>query len=506
MEKTEIANTKNGKIQGYIDDNVSIFKGIPFAEPPVGKLRFEAPVRKSDWSGVLETTEYSSESIQPPPMPGSLLSQETFPQNEGKCLTLNVWSPGLDDKKRPVMIWIHGGDFVRGSGSRPIYSGSNLVKQGDIIVVTINYRLGALGFLYLPEIATANAGSLDQILALRWVKENIRKFGGDPENITIFGESAGAWSVITLCAMPMAKGLFHRVIAQSTPNYYASNGKKATDDLFQMLGIKNGDIDALRKISTEKLLDAQVKIYMKSSSVTSTNPWAPLVDGKILLQDPLEFFRQGKTNIELLIGSNLDENKLFSFMDPRAPEIDITRVKKRVQRFMNLFGQEEGRSNRLIDVYLDEREDNAFSLEPRDLYDNIATDLWFRILSIRLAEAQSKKKSSFMYLFTWESPFKHPKQGALGSAHAVEIPFIFNSLNLPGMEILSGRGKDADALSGNMMQSWISFARTGNPNHAGIPEWDHYDSETRSTMILGKKIESVKDPFRKTRIIWDGII
>jgi para-nitrobenzyl esterase len=305
--------------------------------------------------------------------------------------------------------------------------------------------------------------------------------------------------------MSMAKGLFHRVIAQSTPHYYATDGKKAADDLFQMLGIKSGDINALRKISTEKLLDAQVKIYMKSSTVTSTNPWAPTVDGKTLLQDPLEFFQQGKTDIELLIGSNLDENKLFSFMDPRAPEIDLIRVKKRVQRFMNLFGQEEDRSNQLIDVYLEERRDKSFSLEPRDLYDNIATDLWFRILSIRLAEAQSKKKSSFMYLFTWESPFKHPKQGVLGSAHAVDIPFVFNSLNLPGMDIFAGRGKDAENLSGDMMQSWISFARTGNPNHGGIPEWDHYDSDNRTTMVFGKKIETVKDPFRKTRIIWNGI-
>jgi para-nitrobenzyl esterase len=245
---------------------------------------------------------------------------------------------------------------------------------------------------------------------------------------------------------------------------------------------------------------------MKSNTVTSTNPWTPTVDGKTLLQDPLEFFQQGKTDIELLIGSNLDENKLFSFMDPRAPEIDNTRVNKRVQRFMNLFGQEESRTKHLIDVYLEEREENKFSLVPRDLYDNITTDLWFRILSIRLAEAQSKKNISFMYLFTWESPFKHPKQGALGSAHAVDIPFVFNSLNLPGMDIFTGRGKDAEGLSVNMMKSWISFARTGNPNHEGIPEWNHYDMKTRSTMIFGKKIEVVKDPYRKTRIIWDGII
>ncbi|MHA1729218.1 MAG: carboxylesterase/lipase family protein [Promethearchaeota archaeon] len=503
MKITGIHEINPGKIQGYIENGLKIFKGIPYAEPPVGKLRFLPPEPKQNWNGIFDATNFSPHAIQPPPLPAGALQQINFPKSEDSCLSLNIWTPALEGKL-PVMVWIHGGDFVGGGTRTVMYDGAKLATRGNVVLVTINYRLGVFGFLNIKGV-TANAGLLDQIEALKWVNENIRKFGGDPDNVTIFGESAGACSVITLSAMPAAKGLFHRVISESLPYYYATDGEKATEELMKELGIDIGDINSLRKLSAKKLLAAQIKIYMGSNSVTATNPWIPQVDNKTLPQDPLSFFSNGKSDVELLIGTNLNENKLFSIMDPHAPNLDINRVNKRLSRLMKIFNQKDGKINDFLNAYMEERQENNFSNNPRDLYDNITTDLWFRILSIRLAEAQSRRKSSYMYLFTWESPLTIPNHGKLGAAHAVEIPFVFGSLDQPGMNIFVGSGAEANRLSENMMDSWIAFAKTGSPNHRNIPEWNTYTSKSRRTMILGKEITSANDPYSKTRLIWNGV-
>ena len=252
MNKSEVIDTTSGKMQGYKEDDLVIFKGIPYAEPPIDELRFSPPAAKKRWDGVLEATKYGACSYQGYTQLEDLTGK-LQPESED-CLNLNIWAPNIDNKKHPVMFWIHGGAFIMGGGIDPMYDGSALARRGDIVVVTINYRLGALGYSYIPDV-TVNAGHLDQILALKWVHDNIELFGGDPNNVTIFGESAGGYSVVALAAMPAANGLFHRIIAQSAPAIDPKVTKKPTKKVMRMLGA--GDINAFRKISPEKIIAAQ---------------------------------------------------------------------------------------------------------------------------------------------------------------------------------------------------------------------------------------------------------
>lgn len=257
MEKSNIIETKTGKIQGYKEEGLEIFKGIPFAEPPIGKLRFSPPVKKQSWDGVLKATEYGPCSFQG----HSELEQylgKLEPESED-CLTLNIWTPATDSGKRPVMFWIHGGAFMIGGGTDPMYDGSALALRGDIIVVTINYRLGSFGFLYSKSIPP-NLGSQDQLMALKWVHENIMSFGGDPSNITIFGESAGGYSVLTLCTMPKAKDLFHRVIAQSAPFIDTKVSDETSNKILSKLHIIEVILIHYEKFHQKKSLKHKIKL------------------------------------------------------------------------------------------------------------------------------------------------------------------------------------------------------------------------------------------------------
>ncbi|GAH00498.1 unnamed protein product, partial [marine sediment metagenome] len=247
VKKCEI-ETKSGKVQGYIGEGLEIFKGIPFAEPPVGDLRFKAPVEKKSWNDVFDASSYGFCPFQGDSPIWTLWSKPE-PESED-CLNLNVWTPATDGKMRPVMFWIYGGSFKTGSGIETMYDGSHLAKRGDVVIVTINYRLSSLGFLNVPG-STVNVGLLDQVAALQWVQDNIKAFGGDPNNVTIFGESAGAMSVCMLSAMPAAKGLFNRVIAQSTAIIRAATTNTsgvASKRLMRSLGLRKGDVEGLRKI------------------------------------------------------------------------------------------------------------------------------------------------------------------------------------------------------------------------------------------------------------------
>ncbi|MHA2270208.1 MAG: carboxylesterase/lipase family protein [Promethearchaeota archaeon] len=306
-----IIKTKYGKIQGYYENGIEIYKGIPYAEPPIGDLRFRPPVAKEAWDGVLDATKFGPCSYQ-----GYLPIEEIIvkPEPESEdCLNLNVWTPASDDNKRPVLFWIHGGSFIRGSATEPMYDSSRLALRGDVVVVSINYRLGALGYLYISDV-TANVGQLDQILALEWVRDNIELFGGDPNNVTIFGESAGAYAVVTLPAMPAANGLFHRIIAQSCPEIDSTATEKFTRGLMRQLKLKKGDIDGLRGIPAEEIIKAQDEYQKKIPN--EGLPFRPMVDGDTLPFDPLKVFKKGDCKqFELMIGTNLDEMK-FLFFDP----------------------------------------------------------------------------------------------------------------------------------------------------------------------------------------------
>jgi para-nitrobenzyl esterase len=488
-----IVEVNCGKLKGYTENGLQIFKGIPYAEPPIGNLRFSPPQAKKPWDGVLETTEFGPCAFQ-----GYTALEEVTgklqPESED-CLTLNIWTPAIDDKKRPVMFWIHGGAYLFGGSRSPAYDGSNLAKRGDVVIVTINYRLGALGYLFIPGI-TANAGQLDQVLALQWVNDNIAKFGGDPDNITIFGESAGAYSVIALTAMPAARGLFSRVIAQSMPFIDPKVTKKPTKLLMHALGIKIGDMDALRNVPPEEIIKAQNEITKQGGL-----PFRPLIDGDTFPIHPLILIKEGKCkNIDLLMGTNLHEAKLFTSLDPKLLKINDD---KAVMFYLGSMGINSENAQSIINIYKEARK-GKLSNEPKEILDAIVTDLMFRVGTLQILEEQSKHQPhSYNYLFTWETAIY---DGIFGSCHALELPFVFNTFKDPGMKALVGNATNTEDLCESMMDSWLSFARDGNPNHNRIPHWPTYEEKNRSTLIFGNEIKIANALFEKERKVWDKIL
>ncbi len=488
-----IVEVNCGKIKGYTENNMQIFKGIPYAEPPIGDLRFSPPQAKKHWNGVLEAIEFGPCAFQ-----GYTALEEIIgklqPESED-CLTLNIWTPAIDNKKRSVMFWIHGGAFIFGGSRAPTYDGSNLAESGDVVIVTINYRLGAFGYLFIPGI-TANVGQLDQILALKWVHDNIAKFGGDPDNITIFGESAGAYSVITLTAMPAANGLFRRIIAQSMPTIDPKVTKKPTRELMRILGIKYRDINALRKVAPKEIIKAQNKITEREALA-----FRPLIYSETFPVHPLTVFKEGKCkNIDLMMGTNLHEAKLFTSLDPAIRKI---KDEKAIMFYLGTMGINSEKARNIIDTYIEARA-GIFSNEPKELLDSIVTDLMFRVATLQILETQSKyQPNTYNYLFTWETSVY---KGNLGACHALELPFIFNTLEEPGMKALVGNATNTGNLCENMMDAWLSFAHSGNPNHDGIPHWPAYDKKSRATLLFGKEFKIANALFDKERAAWDGIL
>ena len=498
LNKTSIIETKSGKVQGYIKNGIQIFKGIPYAEPPLGELRFSPPIEKKPWDDVLDSTKYGPCSFQ-----GYTALEEWFgklqPESED-CLSINIWTPQADNNKRPVMFWIHGGAFIMGGGKDLLYEGSALAQRGDVVVVTINYRLGAHGYLYIPGV-TANVGQLDQILALKWVQDNIKLFGGDPDNVTIFGESAGGYAVVTLAAMPAAKGLFNRIISQSAPFIDPTVNKKFTKSLMRKLKIKGIDIKALREVAPNKIIEAQNKITEVPGDALA---FRPLIDGDTLPVHPLKVFQNGDCkDIDFMIGTNLEETRMFTVLDPSFIKMSDTDTENAIFAVFSMGGVDKIEAKTIINTYKKEREGKS-STDLKDLMNAIMTDSMFRIPTIRLLEAQRPHQpNTFNYLFTWPSPGFN---GALGACHALEIPFVFGVLDLPEMGNFAGKGQDAEALSEKIMDAWIAFAHTGNPNHKGIPDWPAYDKEKRSTMLIDKEFKVIDDFADKERAAWDGIL
>jgi para-nitrobenzyl esterase len=488
-----IVEVNCGKIKGYTENNLHIFKGIPYAEPPIGDLRFNPPLAKKPWNGVLDTTEFGPCAYQGY-TPLEEFTGKLQPESED-CLTLNIWTPGIDNKKRPVMFWIHGGAFIMGGSKSLAYDCSKLAQCGDVVLVSINYRLGAFGYLFIPGI-TANVGQLDQILALKWVHDNIAKFGGDPDKVTIFGESAGAYSVITLPAMPAATGLFHRIIAQSMPTIDPKVTKKPTRDLMHALGIKTGDINALRKVAPEEIIKVQNEITKVGALA-----FRPIIDGKTFPVHPLTVFKEGKCkNIDLIMGTNLNEAKLFTSLNPLTSKI---KDEKAIMLYLGMMGINSEKAINIIKTYKEARA-GILSNEPKELLDSIVTDLMFRVATLQILEVQSTyQPNTYNYLFTWETSALN---GMLGSCHALEFPFIFNTFEDPGMKALVGKSTNTEILCENMMDAWLSFAHNGNPNHNGIPHWSPYDKKSRAILLFGNEIKTANALFEKERRAWDGIL
>jgi para-nitrobenzyl esterase len=380
-----------------------------------------------------------------------------------------------------------------------------------VVVVTINYRLGPLGFLYLKDLcpdldgAVGNAGIRDQVAALEWVRDNIAAFGGDPENVTVFGESAGGMSVGTLLGMPSARDLFARAIPQSGAAHNVHSRETATNvaaQFLEELGLSPSDAPGkLREVPPDKLLDSHQQTILKLGASVGGLPFQPLVDEESLPEPPLAAIRAGcAADVALLTGTTRDEWKLFGVLDSGIRKLDEARLERRLSKQLPGADVEA-----LVEAYRSAREGRA-SNELYELYCAIETDRVFRIPAIRLAEAQAAHQpATFFYQFTWESP---SLGGALGACHAVDLPFVFGVLDKEGAELFAGGGPEAHQLSERAMDAWIGFARSGDPGHPGLPggRWETYDSDRRATMILGRECGVELAPGDRERQAWDALL
>lgn len=497
-----IAVTKAGKLEGTYDDGLYIFRGVPYAAPPVGKFRWLPPQPSEPWKGMRPAKQFGPIAPQNP-MPGGIIIHEPQPQDED-CLYLNIWTKGLDDARRPVMLWIHGGAFIIGSGSEAMYTGGKLASYGDIVLVTINYRLGACGFMNLDVItggkipASGNEGLLDQVAAIKWVHDNISGFGGDPDNITVFGESAGGMSIGTLMSMPAAKNKFPKAILESGAANTVSNldeAVKMSEKYLEVLGLTGSDVETLKALTTKQLMDAQQRLgdIMRETEHMVT-PFQPLVDGRVIPERPIEAIRKGSAkNVTAIIGTNLEEWTLFAIMEPGFKDIGEDAMLDR------LSGMLPGEPvKRLADDYRNALVKRGKSPSPADILTAIQTDIMFRMPAISLVEAQRDNgQKNYSYLFTWKSP---AMGGVFGACHALEIGFVFGEQD----PMLGGKGPDVDKLSRCMQDAWLAFARAGDPSCESIGKWPVY-GEKRITMILDKECRVEAAPYEGERNAWAKI-
>jgi para-nitrobenzyl esterase len=495
--------TASGRLEGREKDGILLFAGVPYAAPPVGPLRFAPPQPHPGWSGLRDATRFGPISVQGGDLLGGLF-QGSAPETSEDCLFLNVQTPALDDARRPVMVWIHGGSFTGGSGSTPWYNGTHFAIHGDVVVVTLNYRLGALGFLHLadlaPELAmSGNSGLLDQIAALEWVRDNIERFGGNPDDVTLFGESAGGMSVATLLGAPRAAGLFHKAIPQSgaahnvTP---AAVAAEVTDRLLRALDVDA--VAALREVPAERIYEVQVKVAgevatdrLRQRRPDPSLPFGPVLDGELLPRPPLDAVRDGlSSDVPVMTGTTFDEWKLFELMVPGG--IDESRLLDRAGR---LFDDGET----AVATYRANRPDAS----PDDLWSAMMTDRVFRIPAIRLAEAQAAHQPdhTFLYLFTWPTT---AVGGKLRSCHALEIPFVFDNLHQPGVDFFTDNAAP-QPLADAMHAAWLAFVHGAEPDPGQAQGWLPYDTARRSTMCFDTRSAPLDDPYGDERALWDGL-
>ncbi|MBV9951316.1 MAG: carboxylesterase/lipase family protein [Acidimicrobiia bacterium] len=496
--------TLQGRVEGERSGDVSVFRGIPYAASTSGAARFAPPRPPEPWDGVRPCRTAGPIAPQNPSALETMLGSDGSTGDED-CLSLNVFTPDCDDAGRPVMVWIHGGAFVTGTGSIPWYDGARLAARG-VVVVTINYRLGALGFLHLEGIApgfdgAGNAGLLDQIAALEWVRDNVSGFGGDPDQVTIFGESAGAMSVACLLAAPAARGLFRRAILQSGAGAHVHEPERATAVAQKFLaeaGVGPGDVDRLRELSVADLLAAQQRLS-ESTPFDDGLPLQPVVDGTVLVDRPHRAIGAGHAaGVDVLIGTTAEEMNLFLLMDPGLGSLDEAGLSARADARFVPAGRKPGEA---LAVYRQDRPDAPV----RDVLCALLTDFTFRIPAIRLADAQlTQHPGVWMYLFTYRTP---AFGGQLGSCHALEIPFVWDNLDARGAAMFVGEVDDGlRALATQMADAWVAFATSGVPAAPGLPEWPRYDADRRATMRFDVgAVEVLDDPGRAERELWQGL-
>ena len=498
-ENIAVTSTNSGKVRGYVHNNIYTYKGIPYAQAK----RFQAPEKPKAWDGVRSSVVYGPVSplMTPTSEPGNGEIEFVFDHDWGytgeDCLRLNVWTPGINDgKKRPVMFWIHGGGYTAGSSQElPSYDGEAIAKKGDVVLVSINHRLNILGFLDLSEYGDkykggANASFLDLVMALQWVRDNVSNFGGDPNNVTIFGQSGGGGKVSTLMSSPVAKGLFHKAIVQSGvwgDFQEQAYSKRIGSAVLNELGIIPSQVDSIQKVPYEKLVAAgnaalkkvreQLKAEGKNFDAMGIRfGWTPTIDGTFLTHNmkDAEALALSK-DIPFLIGSTKNEF-MSSLMNPGLAKGDAAAVKEFLQK----------RWGDKTDAYIAAvKKTYPNDTKPSELAD---IDGFFRPGTVLQSNARANAGNpTYVYLFTWQSPVFDGKFKAL---HCMEIPFAMN--NIARCEQMTGGGKEAYALADKMSQAWINFARTGDPNHKGLPAWPKYTEQGGATMMFDN-VSTVKN-------------
>ncbi len=488
-----VVPTTHGPVAGFHAENgLDVFLGIPFARPPVGDLRFAPPAPMAPWTYARPAFRFgpTCPQVLDEFEPASLLFQDE------DCLSLNIWTPGPDAQKRPVVVYIHGGGFVEGGTADPLYNGEHLARRGNIVVASVNYRVAALGFLDLesfgPEFAgSGNLALQDQIAGLTWIKNNIARFGGDPDNVTIMGESAGGASVMFLMISPRARGLFQKAIAQSgAVNLSRTKAQAAQYTQRFMEFAKVKDVAGLRALSAERIVALEQQL-MDDAGFEADLVFAPVLDNVVIPADPLKSFEQGAAaGIPFLNGTNLDEYRYWLLYFPSLKYIPTSLVLRFAPTVKEKLGQR-------LDTVVAHYRNTLPSPGLSGVTFALAGDLMFRIPHIRVSDLQSRHAPVFMYRFDWKSHVSDD----LGACHGIELPFVFRTMDSPTRHQIVGENPPM-LLSDAVMDAWIAFIRTGNPNPAQTQSWPSYDPARRATMIFNETSAPRDDPDRESRLVY----
>lgn len=493
-------STTSGRIRGEHVDAYDVFRGVPYAAAPTGPRRWQAPVAHETWDGVRDATTFGAAAPQVAGGPlGGLVPDMEPGHSDEDCLTLNVWTPACDSEKRAVLVWIHGGAFSIGSSSLATYSGHALATNQDVVVVTINYRLGALGFLVLDLPGTsANVGLLDQTAALRWVHDNIEGFGGDPRRVTIFGESAGGGSVLSLLSTPASYDLYQRAIVQSGATDLVLSRDQAlavTTALAEELGIDRGDLAAWQTVPVDRILAGQSSVAEKLLATVGMMTLHPVADGDVMVDTWQAMAASGRAaNVPLIIGTTHDEMALFDSFDPTMSSLDDDGVAKR------LGAQGHSAPALVIDAY---RSVDGV-IDAPVIWSTILTDRAMWLPALRYAASYAKHQpDTWMYRFDWQSAVP-----GLRACHAIDIPFPFDAVGREGWESFVAHAPEASALALTIQALWANFARGEDPHAPATPSWPRFTTNesatARATLVLDGVCMLSHDPRAAIRTILGG--